>query len=384
MTVKDESEEEKEEEYQVVANKKDLKEAGMLKVEFFGKSILLTNVHDKLYAIDAVCSHEGGPLEEGILDGYEVECPWHGSRFDIRTGEVRSPPADTPQLAYEAKIDDDRIMIKKKPKLEEQQARAKKEVPLLELILFGKNKVEGTDIMSFRFSNKQLEKRNNDNDKGSLNYTAGQFAYFDIGEVYNDPKGPIRHFTIASSPTEDFIMISTRIRDTPYKKRLASLEDEAKIKVRGPEGKFVLHDDYSKPAVFLSGGIGVTPFRSMIKNATDRQLPVKIVMFDSNRNEQNILYKNEFDEWVTTNQNLKIIYTVTGDEPSSLPADEWKGEHGRIDKSMLDKYLTKEELDNSIYYTCGPPGMINAMQNLLQKELQIPKDRIKIEEFTGY
>jgi ferredoxin-NADP reductase/nitrite reductase/ring-hydroxylating ferredoxin subunit len=384
MTVKDESEEEKEEEYQVVANKKDLKEAGMLKVEFFGKSILLTNVHDNLYAIDAVCSHEGGPLEEGILDGYEVECPWHGSRFDIRTGEVRSPPADTPQLAYEAKIDDDRIMIKKKPKLEEQQARAKKEVPLLELILFGKNKVEGTDIMSFRFSNKQLEKRNNDNDKGSLNYTAGQFAYFDIGEVYNDPKGPIRHFTIASSPTEDFIMISTRIRDTPYKKRLASLEDEAKIKVRGPEGKFVLHDDYSKPAVFLSGGIGVTPFRSMIKNATDRQLPVKIVMFDSNRNEQNILYKNEFDEWVTTNQNLKIIYTVTGDEPSSLPADEWKGEHGRIDKSMLDKYLTKEELDNSIYYTCGPPGMINAMQNLLQKELQIPKDRIKIEEFTGY
>jgi ferredoxin-NADP reductase/nitrite reductase/ring-hydroxylating ferredoxin subunit len=383
MTVKYESEEE-EGEYQVVANKKDLKEGGMLKVEFFGKSILLTNVHDKLYAIDAVCSHEGGPLEEGILDGYEVECPWHGSRFDVRTGEVRSPPADTPQLAYEAKIDDDKIMIRKKPKLEEQQARAKKEVPLLELILFEKNKVEGTDIMSFKFSNKQVEKRDNDNDKGSLNYTAGQFAYFDIGEVYNDPKGPIRHFTIASSPTEDFIMISTRIRDTPYKKRLASLEDEAKVKVRGPEGKFVLHEDYSKPAVFLSGGIGVTPFRSMIKNATDRQLPVKIVMFDSNRNEQNILYKNEFDEWVTTNQNLKIIYIVTGDEPSSLPAKEWEGEHGRIDRSMLGKYLTKEELDNSIYYTCGPPGMINAMQNLLQKELQIPKDRIKIEEFTGY
>jgi ferredoxin-NADP reductase len=202
--------------------------------------------------------------------------------------------------------------------------------------------------------------------------------------VYNDPKGPIRHFTIASSPTENFIMISTRIRDTLYKKRLASLEEEAKVKVRRPEGKFVLHEDYSKPVVFLSGGIGVTPFRSMIKNATDRQLPVKIVMFDSNRNEQNILYKNEFDEWVNTNQNLKIIYTITGDEPSSLSANEWKVEHGRIDKSMLAKYLTKKELDNSIYYTCGPPGMINVVQTLLQKDLQIPKDRIKIEEFTGY
>jgi glycine betaine catabolism B len=372
-----------EEEYQVVANKKDLKEGGMLKVEILGKSILLSMVNGKVYAIDAVCSHEGGPLEEGILDGYEVECPWHGSRFDVRTGEVRSPPADIPQLAYEVKMSDDKIMIREKPKLEEQQISARKEVPLLEFILFEKNKVEGTDIMSFKFS-RQVEKRDNDNDKGSLNYTAGQYAYFDIGEVYNDPKGPIRHFTIASSPTEDFIMISTRIRDTPYKKRLASLEGGTKVKVRGPEGKFVLHEDYSKPAVFLSGGIGVTPFRSMIKNATDRQLPLKIVMFDSNRNEQNILYKNEFDEWLNTNQNLKIIYTVTGDEPSSLPANDWEGEHGRIDKSMLVKYLTKKELDNSIYYTCGPSGMINAMQTLLQKELQIPKDRIKIEKFTGY
>ncbi|HYZ60018.1 MAG TPA: FAD-dependent oxidoreductase [Nitrososphaeraceae archaeon] len=288
-------------------------------------------------------------------------------------------------MTYEVKIgDDDKIRIREKPKLEEQGgASTRKEVPLLELNLFEKNKVEVTDIMSFKFG-KQVEKRDNDNNKGFLNYTAGQYAYFDIGGVYNDPKGPIRHFTIASSPTEDFIMISTRIRDTPYKKRLASLEGGAKVKVRGPEGKFVLHEDYSKLAVFLSGGIGVTPFRSMIKSANDRQLPIKIVMFDSNSNEQNILYKNEFDEWVNTNQNLKIIYTVTGDEPSSLPANEWKGEHGRIDKSMLAKYLTKKELDDSIYYTCGPPGMINAMQILLQKELQIPEDRIKIEEFTGY
>ena len=196
-----------------------------------------------------------GPLEEGILDGYEVECPWHGSRFDVRTGEVRSPPADTPQLVYEVKIDDDKLMIREKSKLEEQQASVKKEVSLFELMLFEKNKVESTDVMSFKFS-KQEEKRDNDNDKGSLNYTAGQYAYFDIGRVYNDPKGLIRHFTIASSPTENFIMISTRIWDTPYKKRLASLEEGAKVKVRRLEGKFVLHEDYSKPAVFLSGGIG--------------------------------------------------------------------------------------------------------------------------------
>jgi ferredoxin-NADP reductase len=66
------------------------------------------------------------------------------------------------------------------------------------------------------------------------------------------------------------------------------------VKVRGPLGKFTLHQDYSKPAIFLSGGMGVTPFRSMIKYATDKNLPIRIIMFDSNRNEQNILFKTDF------------------------------------------------------------------------------------------
>src|SRR5438552_19185933 len=118
------------------------------------------------------------------------------------------------------------------------------------------NKSLKVDIMSFKFSrqNKQQGGSNTDN-KTYLDYTAGQYAFFDIGGVNNDPKGPIRHFTIASSPTENFIMLSTRIRDTPYKKRLSSLEERAKVKVRGTQGNFDLHKDYSKPAIFLSVGI---------------------------------------------------------------------------------------------------------------------------------
>ena len=106
------------------------------------------------------------------------------------------------------------------------------------------------------------------------------------------------------------------------------------MKVRGPEGKFVLHEDHSRPAIFLSGGIDVTPFRSMIKYATDKQLPIKIVMFDSNRDEQNILYKNQFDEWANTNKNLKIVYTITHEDSGKSPPSSWKGERGRIDKEM--------------------------------------------------
>jgi glycine betaine catabolism B len=246
-------------------------------------------------------------------------------------------------------------------------------------------------VTSFKFSkqNDQGGEGAEEDKKTPLNYTAGQFAFFDIGGVYNDPKGPIRHFTISSSPTENFIMFSTRIRDSPYKKRLSTLEEGNKAKVRGPEGQFVLHQDYSKPAVFLSGGIGVTPFRSMIKYATDKQLPLQIVMFDSNRNRDNILFKREFDNWAKNNNNLKIIYTISEDhgsqeQQSSSTASDWQGEYGRIDKAMILKYLDTNTLNNSIFYICGPPSMLKAMQSLLQDNLEIPRERIKVEEFTGY
>jgi ferredoxin-NADP reductase len=125
--------------------------------------------------------------------------------------------------------------------------------------------------------------------------------------------------------------------------------------------------------VFLSGGIGVTPFRTMIKYATDRHLPVKIVMFDSNRNRSNILFKKEFDDCASINKNLKIIYTISEDdrhEQTLSSSNDWKGEHGRINTAMILKYLDSNELNNSIFYICGPPSMLKAMQALLQEDLK--------------
>src|ERR671910_827808 len=273
------------EDFVKVANTKDIQPSQMKEVEVNGQNICVVNVEGKYYAIGSICTHEGGPLADGTL--------------------------------------------------------------------------EGNDVTSFKFSNQNDQGGEGAEDKITpLNHTAGQFAFFDIGGVYNDPKGPIRHFTISSSPTENFIMFSTRIRDSPYKKRLLTLEKGAKVKFRGPEGQFVLHEDYSKPAVFLSGGIGVTPFRSMIKYATDKQLPIRIVMFDSNRNRDNILFKKEFDDWANINKNLKSIYTISEDEQqqqqSSSTANDWKGEYGRIDKAMILKYLDSDMLNNSIFYICGP------------------------------
>jgi ferredoxin-NADP reductase/nitrite reductase/ring-hydroxylating ferredoxin subunit len=373
-----------EDDFVKAAEIKDIPASKMKEVQVDGENICVANVEGKYYAIGSICTHEGGPLADGTLEGYEVECPWHQSKFDVRTGEVTSPPASEPEPAYEVKVDGNNILIKK-------QSKSKSSSPQIELTLLEKDKFEGTDVTSFKFS-----KQNNDHDnqvledKTPFKYTAGQFAFFDIGGVYNDPKGPIRHFTISSSPTENFIMFSTRIRDSPYKQRLLTLEKGSKVKVRGPEGQFVLHEDYSKPAVFLSGGIGVTPFRSMVKYATDKQLPIKIIMFDSNRNRSNILFRREFDDWVNRNKNLKIIYTISeeGDQEhgqsSSAAKNDWKGEYGRIDKAMILKYLDNNILDSSIFYICGPPSMLKAMQSLLQEELEIPNERIKVEEFTGY
>jgi ferredoxin-NADP reductase/nitrite reductase/ring-hydroxylating ferredoxin subunit len=369
-----------------VAFTKDIPPSQMKEVQVDGERVCVANVDGKYYAINNVCTHEGGPLADGILEGYEVECPWHQSHFDLRTGEVRSPPASEPEPTYEVKVDGEDVLIRKQPGANQQHQKEKLGYRSAEynLVLLEKQRHEGTDVMSFKFSKQEQNGNEDPKNIRTLVYTAGQFAFFDIGGVYDDPKGPIRHFTLASSPTEDFIMISTRIRESPYKKRLASLEEGTKVMVKGPQGKFTLDEDYSKSAIFLSGGIGVTPFRSMIKYATDENLPIKIVMFDSNRNQQNILFKNDFDDCANRNKDLRVIYTITEEEQNQSTDNDWKGEKGRIDKAMLTRHLSPYELEKSIFYICGPPAMLRAMQDLLQQNVQIPKEQIKVEEFTGY
>lgn len=258
------------------------------------------------------------------------------------------------------------------------------------LVLVEKIKVEGTDVVSFKF-NQLLDKMEKYQTPPLFEYAAGQYAYFNLDDVVGDNKGPTRQFTISSSPTENFIMLSTKIRsESPYKQRLSTLEVGDKVKASKPEGEFVLPADYSKPIIFLSGGIGVTPFRSIINYTTDKQLPLKITMFDSNKNQQNILFKKEFDDLAALNENVKVIYTLSeegelsNNNNVSDSEKAWKGEKGRIDKEMILKYVDTDTLNNSTFYICGPPEMLKSMQSMLEKELEIPKERIKVEEFTGY
>ena len=236
----------------------------------------------------------------------------------------------------------------------------------MQLELVDKQKHKNTNIVSFR-----LESINE-----TIDYKAGQFMIVDMN-IENDDKGPTRCFTISSSPTEKYLMFTTTIRDSPFKQKLDRIKIGDTITAKHPEGEFVLPDDKQKHLVFLSGGIGVTPFRSMLKYVSDKQISNKIIVFDSNKTQKDILFKDEFDKIEKANENIKIIYTLTGN------VDDWNGEKGRIDKKLLTRYLDTHTINSSDFYICGPPGMIKGLKTVL-RELKISSDSIKTEEFTGY
>ncbi|HZA69242.1 MAG TPA: non-heme iron oxygenase ferredoxin subunit [Nitrososphaeraceae archaeon] len=102
------------EDFVKVAETKDIQAAQMKAVEVADQSICVSNVDGKYYAIGNICTHVGGPLDEGTLEGYQVECPWHGSKFDVRTGEPTKPPAGSPEPTYEVKIEGDNILLRKR------------------------------------------------------------------------------------------------------------------------------------------------------------------------------------------------------------------------------------------------------------------------------
>ena len=239
----------------------------------------------------------------------------------------------------------------------------------MQLQLLEKQKHKDPDVMSFKFSRKTKDR--------FVKYKPGQFVVLDL-HTNNDDKGSTRCFTLSSSPSENYLMVTTKIRDSPFKEKLEDTTEGAKLDVDSLEGEFTLPRDSAQNLVFLSGGIGVTPFRSMIKYATDMDLKNNILMFNSNKSPEKILFKDEFDKCQQLNKNIKIIYTLTENTP-----EKWNGETGRIDKYLLQKHMSKSTLLSSHYFVCGPPGMVDELKKVL-KEIGVSESKIHSEEFSGY
>jgi ferredoxin-NADP reductase len=193
-----------------------------------------------------------------------------------------------------------------------------------------------------------------------------------------DGKGDTRTFTIASAPHEAELMIATRMRDSAFKRILKAAPAGTPVRIDGPNGEMVLHDDPARPAVFLAGGIGITPFLSMARHASHDRLPHQIQLFYSNRRPEDAAFLAELQEMGRGNPNYHLIATMAEAEKST---QTWSGETGFIRRDMLERHLP--DTASPIYYFAGPPAMTMAMQEMLQG-MGIGEDAMRYEEFYGY
>jgi|SRR3989344_3379857 len=210
-------------------------------------------------------------------------------------------------------------------------------------------------------------------------FKAGQHVRMTlINPPETDIKGNSRFLTLANTPQDRDLVVAMRMSNSAFKRILNNMQIGEKVLAQillgVPHGAFALHDDPSKPAVMLTGGIGIVPAFSMIKDATQRKLPHKIFLFYSNRKQEDAPYLDELENLAKQNPNFKLIATMTEDKT-------WKGEKGFIGQSMLKKYI--DDLNSPIYYIAGLSGMVNAMKTLL-KDLGVNENNIKAEDFDGF
>jgi ferredoxin-NADP reductase len=210
-----------------------------------------------------------------------------------------------------------------------------------------------------------------------VDFRPGQYFWVTLLDPpYDDEKGPRRHITVVTSPTERGVLgLATRLRDSAFKRSLAELPEGTEVEVEQPKGSFVLPQETDRHYVFIAGGIGITVFRSMLRYIADEGLPHRVTLVHSNRDRESTAFYDELRELEAANPNLEIVYTMTQDSG-------WKGETRRIDAEMLRDYLG-EELDSYTYLIAGPPAMVDGVAEVLQGA-DIPEDQVMPARFSGY
>lgn len=223
------------------------------------------------------------------------------------------------------------------------------------------------DTMEFTF----------DTSGSEYDFKPGQHTdYALIDPPQTDAEGDIRTFSFANAPGENKLVFATRMRDTAFKNSLQKIALGTKLKVKGPMGRMTLHQDETKPAVFLVGGIGITPFMSILRNVAANTPNRNIVLIYSNKNEASAAYYQELHQLETKLPNFEFVPSFTDEQPVG-----WQGETGRIDAAMASKYVP--DPSGSIFYTAGPPAMVSAIIKLVEG-LGVPEEQIRSEDFDGY
>ncbi len=213
-----------------------------------------------------------------------------------------------------------------------------------------------------------------------FNFLPGQYLKLTLEIPTPDDRSNHRLFTICSSSTEkDYLMITTRIIQSAFKKTLVDLRPETSVQLSGPFGVFIFKDAEIQPRVFLAGGIGVTPFRSMIRYCVDKNLTIPITLFTSFRTTEDVVFQKMFQDVAAHQSWFKLVETITRPEESKTP---WDGLTGRVDANLLKSY-GPQVLTSSLFYISGPPVMVDDLSRLVQS-LGVEPANIRIEKFTGY
>jgi len=217
-------------------------------------------------------------------------------------------------------------------------------------------------VKSFRFETEQ-----------EVHFKPGQFFFAGIKIAGSEMT---KHFSFSNSPTEKgYVEFTKKLTDSDFSKALNRLKvgDGAKLKM--PYGSFTFEGEYKKIA-FLSGGIGITPIRSICKFVTDRKLATDIILLYGNHQEEDIVFKTDLEEMGSVNKNLRVVHTLT------YPEQTWRGRRGFIDEEMIKEEIS--DYQERVFYVCGPPKMVESLVDILKSRLALPEDKVKTENFLGY
>jgi ferredoxin-NADP reductase len=205
-----------------------------------------------------------------------------------------------------------------------------------------------------------------------LEFKAGQFLCVSLGK---DPKLK-RYLSISSSPTEKcYLEFTKKLSESDFSKALNNLKVSDKVTIQYPFGKFVL-DGFSPKIAFLSGGIGITPIRSICKYIVAKNLGTDIVLIYSNRSVRDIVFKDDFEAMQKSYPLLRVAHVLCETEPG------FKCTVGLIDKRIIKNVIP--DYRERKFYLCGPPQMVEAIRKILSEDLGLGEEKIVRENFQGY
>ncbi len=209
-------------------------------------------------------------------------------------------------------------------------------------------------------------------EKGTADFTAGQF----LSVIIPGEKDGKRYLSFSNSPTEaGYIEFTKKLTQSDFSRAFNNLKPGDIIKIQYPFGKFNLDESYQKIA-FLSGGIGITPIRSMCKYIVDKKIETDIALLYANRTINDIAFKEDFEEMQRQYPKLKVVHVLCE------YAEGFDCIIGHINSDIIKKEIP-DYLERK-FYLCGPPSMVEAMKKILAEEIMLPQKNIVTENFMGY